>query len=582
MKMKLRPAQEIYRDKIFLPRVIKQKKLVPCHVEVPCNFGKTELIVNYHIPETIKHYSNEKVIHYCVTMMADLTTFTDRLPKEGYGKGVWYNKNATDLDYLLRNYEDILKNYDHIVIFTTLNKMSVKNSLHKFNMFMVEGKRLKFKWTMNRDEGDAAAFNDAEHQAFESGASTEGGASLYATEFLELFKTYKDNCLYFFEFSGSATWAHKGVVQLVRESMNPLSLQMNDNLCQDEHGVVTDNLTSHVSNDTVWKRLETEEEFYQMKELNVEYNSFFLEPEIYHKNNWLEAAKAATGFILSKQENINDMKSWLIDNVKNFYPNVNVEKFTNSFDNHQKMLLVQSGKNGEYNKKSFIMPREFIAEFDGFKKIFNIKPLFVHTNADIEGTVQQISKTQIKEEGINMLGCCNLLTRGFDIPYISAVLILSTSPKMDKKSIAAPFTKRHIQTAGRAAREDNGFKTNGITGVKKLLLKLGIDINKDNTFNTKLRDYVWENLKVKLFLLEDDGVNTASYIKERVGRYYVMENQAKDSIENILGVKENDTCPECGQRLRKKILDVMYDNFEGINDALGISTVWNKVKSFFS
>ena len=153
---------------------------------------------------------------------------------------------------------------------------------------------------------------------------------------------------------------------------------------------------------------------------------------------------------------------------------------------------------------------------------------------------------------------------------------------MDKKSIAAPFTKRHIQTAGRAAREDNGFKTNGITGVKKLLLKLGIDINKDNTFNTKLRDYVWENLKVKLFLLEDDGVNTASYIKERVGRYYVMENQAKDSIENILGVKENDTCPECGQRLRKKILDVMYDNFEGINDALGISTVWNKVKSFFS
>ena len=557
--MKLRPAQKIYA-KILQNDVLNAKIINSNQMELPCNFGKTELIVNHNIPETIKEYPNEKIIHFCVTMMTDLSTFSDRLSEDGYGEGVFYIKDSDGLDYLLDNYEIFIRDYNHIVIFTTLNKMNSFKSQPKFYKLMDKAKEKGFKWTMNRDEGDAAPFDDAEHQGFESGASTEGGASLYATEFLKFFETYKDTCLYFLALSGSTVHSHKGEAQLVREVVNPISQQLyNYNI--DAHGTVTDKLTSHVSNNTVWKRLETEEEFYEMKRLNVEYNSFYLYPIIYHKNNWENAVKDSLTFLNDKQDRINDLRSWLIDNLNYYYPSVNKEQFVNSFDTHQKISLVQSGKDGEYNTKSFIMPTELISKFEPFKSDYNINPIFVHSDEKIKGAIQSISKKDISKNNINMIGCCNMMTRGYDIPYISSVVLLSTSPKMDKKSLAAPYTKRHIQTLGRAAREDNGFKCNGLSGVKELLLSLGINVNEDNLFNTKIREYVLENLKVKVFLLEDDGIDTATYIRQRLGRYYVMETQMKETLENILGVND-DICPLCGKKISnlktKNIFSKLY------------------------
>ena len=566
--MILRPAQKIYDKNIFQGRVLRQKIIRPLQAELPCNFGKTELIVNHNIPQTKKAYPNERIIHFCVTMMTDLSTFSDRLSEDGYGKGVYHIKDDEGLDHFLDNFEIFLINFDHIVIFTTLNKMNSSKSQPKFYGLMDKAKQEGFKWTMNRDEGDAAAFDDPEHQGFESGASTEGGASLYATEFIKFFKTYKDTCLYFLALSGSTVYAHKGQAQLVRGVVNPISQQLNDHNV-DAHGTVTGKLTSYVSRPTVWKRLETEEEFYKMKELNVEFNSFYLEPKIYHKDDWMQAIKDNLTFLNKKQDKINELKYWLIDNLNHYYPTVNKEQFVNSFDTHQKISLVQSGKDGEYNTKSFIMPTELIPEFEPLKHDYNINPIFVHSDEKINGTIQSISKQSISEDNINMIACCNMMTRGYDIPYISSVVLLSTSPKTDKKSLAAPYTKRHIQTLGRAAREDNGFKyCYGLSGVKKMLSSLGININEDNLFNTKIREYVWENLKVQVFLLEDDRVDTASYISERLGRYYVMETQMKETLENILGVND-DICPLCG----KKISDLKNKNI--------FSKVYSKIRKFF-
>ena len=101
-----------------------------------------------------------------------------------------------------------------------------------------------------------------------------------------------------------------------------------------------------------------------------------------------------------------------------------------------------------------------------------------------------------------------------------------------------------------------------------MLSSLGININEDNLFNTKIREYVWENLKVQVFLLEDDGIDTASYISERLGRYYVMETQMQETLENILGVND-DICPLCG----KKISDLKNKNI--------FSKVYSKIRKFF-
>ena len=442
---------------------------------------------------------------------------------------------------------------------------------------------------MNRDEGDYAAFDDPEHQAFESGASVELGGSKYATEFLKFFEKYKDTCLYFLALSGSTLYAHKGEAQLVREMINPISQQMNSNLNKDIHGIVTDEITNYVSKDTIWKRLETEEEFYQMKHLNVEYNSVFLKPDTFDKSNWKEAVRASLNFLLSKQKKVDSLKSWLISNISNYYPDVDKEKFANSFDNHQKMTLIQSGKDGQYNKKSFIMPTELIGEFNSLEDEFNINPVFVHSEEKIVGTVQNITKNEIKKGKIDVLGCVNMLTRGFDISYISSIVLLATSPKMNKSSESAPYTKRQMQTKGRAAREDNGFKNcNGLSGVKSLLLKLGIDVGIDNYFNQRIREYVMENLKVKTFLLDEKGVDTASYVAERMRRYYVMEDEMKITFDNILGISE-EVCPLCkgtGKKplnyKRKNIFNQLYSKIKRVfkpreidNDFSGIDKELN-------
>ena len=60
--MILRPAQKIYDKNIFQGRVLRQKIIRPLQAELPCNFGKTELIVNHNIPQTIKAYPNESFL----------------------------------------------------------------------------------------------------------------------------------------------------------------------------------------------------------------------------------------------------------------------------------------------------------------------------------------------------------------------------------------------------------------------------------------------------------------------------------------------------------------------------------------
>ena len=51
--MILRDSQKKYSS-IFKDKVLRQKTPKPVHAELPCNFGKTELIVNHNISETSK------------------------------------------------------------------------------------------------------------------------------------------------------------------------------------------------------------------------------------------------------------------------------------------------------------------------------------------------------------------------------------------------------------------------------------------------------------------------------------------------------------------------------------------------
>jgi len=580
--MKLRPAQKIFA-KIFQDKLLNSIAVIPHQMELPCNFGKTELIVNYTVPEVIKKYSGQKTIHFCVTIMASpYDTFVSRildldLP---YGEKVFYNKKDTDLDYLLDNVSSVLSNYNHIVIFTTLDKMNTDKSKPLFDDLMNKGKDRGFMWCLDRDEGDYAGFDSAEQQAFESGSSTELGGSKYAINLLDMFNKFKSNCIYLLAVSGTTLNAHNSKAQLLREVGNPLALTQEETINTDKHGIVTDELKNYISEESSWKRLISEEVFYEMKHLNVEFNSWFAEPKIYHKRDFKVLIKDSIQSSKDKQEKINNQKSWLIKNVSKFYPNVDKNTFSNIFDDHQKINLIQSGKDGEYQTKSFITPTELIKEL---KKYDNAKSIFVHSNSDIQGTIQFIDKEEIKEQKIDTIGVCNLLSRGYDIPYFQSIVILATSPKMDKKSVSAPYTKRHIQTVGRGARFGSGIKNcGGLTDVKNLLFNLGIDTNEDNEFNYKFREFILENLEVQVWLLYEDGVDTASYITEKIKRYYITFTEMKNTIDIIFGNKTDEVCPTCNRPWPKMTSNIIYDKFEGIDAALGISTVWSKFKRFFS
>ena len=581
MSMILRPAQKIYA-KIFQNDVLNAKIINPNQMELPCNFGKTELIVNYNVPEVIKKYSSQKTIHFCVTIMASpYDTFVSRIPDFDlpYGEKVFYNKKDTDLDYLLDNVSSVLSNYNHIVIFTTLDKMNTDKSKPLFDDLMSKGKYRGFKWCLDRDEGDYAGFDSAKQQAFESGASTENGGSKYAINLLDMFNKFKSNCIYLLAVSGTTLNAHNSKAQLLREVGNPLALTQEETLNIDKHGIVTDELKNYISDESSWKRLISEKVFYEMKHLNVEFNSLFAEPKIYHKRDYKDLIKDSIQWSKDKQEKINNQKSWLIKNVSKFYPNVDKNTFSNIFDEHQKINLIQSGKDGEYQTKSFIMPSELIEEL---KKYNDTKSIFVHSNSDIQGTIQFIDKKEIKEQKIDTIGVCNLLSRGYDIPYIQSIVILATSPKMDKKSLSAPYTKRHIQTVGRGARFGSGIKNcGGLTDVKNLFFNLGIDTNEDNEFNYKFREFILENLEVQIWLLYEDGVDTASYIAEKIKRYYITFTEMKNTIDIIFGNKTDEVCPTCNRPWPKRSV-VEDNNFEGLDKVLGVSTLWTKVKSFFS
>ena len=168
--MKLRKSQKIYSE-ILNDRVLDQKTVKPLHAEQPCNFGKTELIVNYNIPETIKKYKNEKIIHLCSTIMANpYDTFGERVESQwSDNNGVWFNENANALDMLLQNPRMYLKAYTNIVVLTTLNKM-FGQSQNKFdNLLKIATEEYGFKICHNRDEGDYAGQHSDEHKSFESG-----------------------------------------------------------------------------------------------------------------------------------------------------------------------------------------------------------------------------------------------------------------------------------------------------------------------------------------------------------------------------------------------------------------------------
>ena len=70
-----------------------------------------------------------------------------------------------------------------------------------------------------------------------------------------------------------------------------------------------------------------------MKPLNVEFNSGFAEPKLYHKRNYQDLIKHSIQWSKEKQQKINNEKSWLIKNISKFYPNVDKKDFSNIFDN---------------------------------------------------------------------------------------------------------------------------------------------------------------------------------------------------------------------------------------------------------
>jgi len=587
--IKLRPAQQIYA-KIYRDNVLNATVPTRSQMELPCNFGKTELIVNYNVPEVLKKYKNQKTIHFCTTIMASpYDTFISRLPPKEkeefpYGENVWINRSDVDLNYLLDNSSSVLAKYNHIVIFTTLNKMFGQSSKSKFDDLMIKGKEKGFMWCLDRDEGDYAGFDSAEQQAFESGASTELGGSLYAINLIDMFDKYKDNCIYFLAVSGTTLNAHNSEAQLLREAGNPIALTQEETINVDEHGIVTDELKKYVSDESLWKRLVSEDEFYEMKHLNVEFNSWFAEPKLYHKRDWEVCVKDSIQWRIDKQETINKRKSWLINNVSKFYPNVDKNKFSTIFDDHQKINLIQNGKEGKYKTKSFITPNELMNELE---KYDNINPIFLHSTPEkVKGAILSIHKEEIKNKKIDTIGVCNLITRGYDIPYIQSIVMLATSPKMNKKSISAPYTKRQTQTAGRGARFGSGIKDcGGLSDIKNLLLNLGIDYTDDNEFNHKFREFLIENLEVKVWLLYDDGVDTATYISEKIKRYYISFTEMKNTIDVILGDKTDEhICPVCKRPFGKKITHI-DDDCTDIDKTLGIydkPTLLSKIKKIWS
>ena len=58
--MILRDSQKKYSS-IFKDKVLRQKTPKPVHAELPCNFGKTELIVNHNITQYDQYIS--RLIH---------------------------------------------------------------------------------------------------------------------------------------------------------------------------------------------------------------------------------------------------------------------------------------------------------------------------------------------------------------------------------------------------------------------------------------------------------------------------------------------------------------------------------------
>ena len=396
--MKLRPAQKLYVDKIYEPLLLNfGKTLEPSHSELPCNFGKTELIVRYNTLRVIQE--TKKSIHICATVMASpYDTFVERLPSKEddefpYGKNTWFNRSDTDLDYFLNNLSLILSKYNHIIIFTTLNKLNTVTRKPLFDNLMNKGKKEGFMWYLDRDEGDYAGFDDSEQQAFESGASVEMGGSKYAQSLLKMFSDYKDNCGYLYAVSGTPLNAHSDKAELLNEVGNAVALTQSQSMKKDKQGIVTDDLQKYVSTKSFWKPLITEEMFYQMKNLNVEFNSWFSKPETYHRRDWKILMKDSIEWRNKKQIKINNLKSWLIDNVINFYPDVNKNNFINIFDKHQKISLYQNGKEGTYKSQvSFIKPSEFINEL---KKYDSTNNTYVHSNSNIEGTIPSIDKQEI-------------------------------------------------------------------------------------------------------------------------------------------------------------------------------------------
>ena len=541
--MLLRKSQLSYAE-LFLDKVLHQKKVKPLGADLPCNFGKTELIVNYNIPTTIKEYKDEKIIHISSTILAEpYGTFVVRVEGDWANhKDIWYNVNDSSLDALLNNPEMYLKAYKHICVFTTLNKMGGPSKKKFNNLLKIATEKFGFKWCHNRDESDYAGFDSEEHQTFEAGTAkskTTSGGSKYANDVLEQFETFKDSCLYLLGFSGTMLNAQKGEVHLKRELHNAVSLAMGDSIVKDKWGTVYDELPNWLNDPNKWTNIVSEENFEQMKEDNIEYNSFFVEPGLYHKKDYKKAIKDAVAYTENKQKRVDNLKHYLIDNVSKFYPNVSGDELCTILDEAKKITLIQTGKSGEYATKSFITPTEFISDIEKVKEEFDIESRFLHSVAKIKGTIKRISIDEIVGGKINLLGVCNLLTRGYDIPYISAVLILATSPQMDKKSAAAPYTKRFIQTVGRLPRFDSGIiGAKGLTEIREILSDLGINIRKDTIFEEKFREYIKTNLELKAFLLYDDSSDTATYVVEKLKRVYVHELEFDRVFDKILGDEE--------------------------------------------
>ena len=582
--MILRDSQKKYSS-IFKDKVLRQKTPKPVHAELPCNFGKTELIVNHNISETRKEYPNKRILYLNTTIMTSAyETFVKRVGDWADQKDVWYNEDESDLESLINNPKKYLKQYDDICIFTTLNKIFNPYSEQKFqDLLRIAIEEYGFVWCWNRDEGDYAGFDSEEHQSFEAGtgktkgAGINDGASHYAKQILKLFEKYKQSCLYLLAMSGTPLNAHKNEVHLERNIFNPVSNIMgNGTISKDKYGIVSDDLNNHLLEENKWTKIIDEHSYEEMKELNIQYNSFFLEPKLYHKDDYKNLIKNEISYNQEKQNILDNLKTWLIDNLDIHYPNVSVDQLSKLLDDTKKIGMVQTGKSGDWYSKSFITPQEYITTVKSLQNEFDINPIYVHSDSKIDDTIQGITEEQIVKDKINLIGVCDMMSRGFDIPYISSLGILYTSPKMDKKSIAAPYTKRMLQTIGRAARFDGGVeKTKGQDDIKEMFLDIGININLINSYNIKLREYIKKNLEVQTFLSYDTNSDTATYVVEKMKRMYVMEKDFNRVFDDILGEKVIDLdedCPCCNGTGKKSGQNPIIDisDFKGIDKSLGL------------